>query len=378
MPQAIKDAGAARRLPHHLRQRAAEGRRGARRQRDGRAHEGRRLHRDRQDQHARVRARLAHLQQPVRRHAATPGIERSAPAAPAAAPRCAWRSACCRWPTAPTSWAACATPPAGTTCSACGPSQGRVPAVAASRRVGRASSAPKARWRAACATSRSCCRSRPATIRARRCRSRRAAQTSCRGARRRRARPAHRLARRPGRPPARIEPGIARRPAKRRCARMAGDGAVVEPVTLDRHRPRPRCGRPGSCGAARWWRRASAPLLTLPGARAQHQARGAVGVRPGAGAEPRATSCAPARCARDLYAAPARAVRALRRAGAAGGTGVAVRREPSIGRSRSPAARWTPTTAGWRPRSTPPSPACRRSACRPASTPTAAGRWGCS
>ena len=36
---------------------------------DGRPHEGRRLHRDRQDQRARVRARVAHLQRRVRPHA---------------------------------------------------------------------------------------------------------------------------------------------------------------------------------------------------------------------------------------------------------------------------------------------------------------------
>ena len=39
----------------------------------------------------------------------------------AVARRWRWLSACCRWPMARTSWAACATPPAGTMCLVCGP-----------------------------------------------------------------------------------------------------------------------------------------------------------------------------------------------------------------------------------------------------------------
>ena len=88
------------------------------------------------------------------------------PAAPAVVLQCAWRSACSRWPMAPTSWAACATRPRGTTCSACGPARagcrcGRAPTS------GSPNSAPKGRWRATCATWRRCCRpGRPRRARA--------------------------------------------------------------------------------------------------------------------------------------------------------------------------------------------------------------------
>jgi hypothetical protein len=88
--------------------------------------------------------------------------------AAAAARRWPWRSACCRWPTARTSWARCATPPAGTTCSACARRR------AACRRrpsstSGSTSWAPRGRWAARWRTSRGCCRCRPVTIRHCRC-----------------------------------------------------------------------------------------------------------------------------------------------------------------------------------------------------------------
>ncbi len=205
----------------------------------------------------------------------------SAPVAPAAAPRCAWRSACCRWPTAPTSWAACATPPAGTTCSACGRARAACrcgpPPTSGSR-----NSAPKARWRAACATSRPLLSIQaghdpraPLSI------AQGPQDFSPHGADHS-ARRAHRLARRSGwasgaraRHRAGVRAGAAG-DGRRRCGHRA--------VELDRHSTSTVCGRPGSSGGACWWRRASAQRCAHAGRHARaDQARGAVGVRPGAG-----------------------------------------------------------------------------------------------
>ena len=165
MPQAIKDAASANRLRHHLWQRAAEGQRGARRQRDGRAHEGRRLHRDRQDQHARVRPRLAHLQQAcfgVTGNAWDPSV--SAGGSSGGAAVCLAQRLL---PVADGSdfMGSLRNPAGWNHVFGMRPSQGRVPLWPPM--PGSRSSAPKGRWRAACATSHRCCRSRPATIRER-------------------------------------------------------------------------------------------------------------------------------------------------------------------------------------------------------------------
>ena len=69
MPQAIKDLAAAKGLPMTMGSRLLEHFVPDFDSADGGAHEGRRLHRDRQDQRARVRPRLAHVQRRVRRDA---------------------------------------------------------------------------------------------------------------------------------------------------------------------------------------------------------------------------------------------------------------------------------------------------------------------
>ncbi len=61
--------GQRRRSAHHPGLAADEGLHCPGRRPDGRAHEGGRLHRHRQEQHARIRPRLAHLQRTVRHHA---------------------------------------------------------------------------------------------------------------------------------------------------------------------------------------------------------------------------------------------------------------------------------------------------------------------
>ena len=107
-----------------------------------RLRKGRRdLHR--QDQHAGVRAGLAHLQSGLWHHPQRLRPAQDRPAAAAAAPRCRWRCACCRWPTAPTMAAACAIRPAGTMYSAFAPAIG-----ARSRRRARCLAAVHGRRRA--------------------------------------------------------------------------------------------------------------------------------------------------------------------------------------------------------------------------------------
>ena len=140
-------------IPHHARLAAAARLRAGRRRADGRAHEGGRLHRRRQDQHARVRPRLAHLQRGLRRdpqrlRSDTIGGRqqrrrggRAGDADAAGRRRQRLR------------WAACATPPAGTTSSASGRARAACRAGAGAGRVGDATSAPKDRWRARSRTS---------------------------------------------------------------------------------------------------------------------------------------------------------------------------------------------------------------------------------
>ena len=74
-----------------------------------------------------------------------------------------------RWPTAATSWAACATRRPGTTSSACARARGGC-RCGRHRTSGSPSSAPRDRWRAACAIWRCCWTCRPGTTRACRCR----------------------------------------------------------------------------------------------------------------------------------------------------------------------------------------------------------------
>jgi amidase len=62
-------------------------------------------------------------------------------------------------------------------------------------------------------------------------------------------------------------------------ARLAAHGAIVEPTALGFDPT--RCGRPGWCGAARWWAPRWRRLLKQPGATRADQARSAVGARPG-------------------------------------------------------------------------------------------------
>jgi hypothetical protein len=102
---------------------------------------------------------------------ATPSIRPARRAARAAAPRSRWRRGCCPSPTAATPWGACATRPAGTTCSAF--ARARAGCRTGPRATsGSAISAPRGRWRGTCATSPCCSTSRPATTPACRSRSR--------------------------------------------------------------------------------------------------------------------------------------------------------------------------------------------------------------
>ena len=367
MPQAIKDTAQTAGIRTHARLAAAQGLRAGRGRAAGAADEGGRLHRHRQDQHAGVRPRLAHLQRGVRRDAQRVRPHASRPAAAAAAPRSRSPRACCRWPTAATSWGACATRRRGTTCSAC--VRARAACRAGRRRTsGSRSSAPKGRWRAPSATSRCCSTCRPATTRACRCRSR-ASRRSRRGCDelRRAQRRSHRLARRPRRPPGdgARHPRHAAKPALAppRGRRLRG--------RADRARLRARAALAGLAGVARRWLVAAriAPHLAKPENRAlikpealwEHDQAPSL-----SGAQMMQASVERSAFYQqmltlferfDFLALPTTQVWPF-----AGRRALAeVDRRPR---------RWTPTTAGWRWRSTPRSPACRASACRSASTPT--------
>ena len=244
------------------------------------AHEGGRLHRHRQDQHARVRPRLAHLQRGLRRHPqrlrpdevgrrqqrrrrrgagdahAAGGRRQRLHGQPAQPGRLEQRL---RLPAEP------------------GPGA----ALAGAGRLGDAAQHRRADGRAPCATSPRCSTCRPATTRARRSRS-----------------PPSRRSRRASTPSiraARASAGSATSAATWRWSRASSSvcerglrriealGGTVEPMAL------------GFAPERVWdawlvWRRwivaaRIAPFLEEPGESRADQARGALGIRPGPGAD---------------------------------------------------------------------------------------------
>ena len=103
---------------HHVGFAAARRLRARLRRAGGEPDEAGRLPRDRQDQRARVRSGFAHVQRGVRAHAQPVRPRRARRVAAAAVRQWRWPRECCRWPMAATTWARCATPRPGTTCSA--------------------------------------------------------------------------------------------------------------------------------------------------------------------------------------------------------------------------------------------------------------------
>ena len=314
----------------------------------------RRRDRDRQDQRARVRPRLAHLQRRLRHHAATPyDRAKTAGGCSGGAAVGARDAACCRWPTAATTWARCATRrrwnnvvrlPAVATAACRSPPPSE---VFESRR-----SAPKGRWAARVARRRRAARHAQAGS------DPRAAALDRRG---------------PG--------GLRRRrstPPTPRGSRIGwlgdlgghlpmepGDPRTLRGGAADALRRRGGPGRPRLRSCARSWQacRDPAPLSTprwaleLPRERIEAgDPRG----RPRRARGHRARRCTRPRRDADRASPqrPARCCATLRRAGAAERAGLPVRRRDPLAAARSPGGRWTPTTAGWRWSSTRRWPAC--------------------
>ena len=301
----------------------------------------RRRHRHRQDQRARVRPGLAHLQPGVRHHAERLGHDAQrrrqqrrrgggAGAAAAAGGRRQRHDGLAAQPGRLEQRLRPAPEP--------GPRALPLPATATWR-----SSAPKARWAAPCATWRCCCRCRPATTRASRCRSRRTAAPS----RSRCSRPPRGLrigwlGDLGGHLP--IEPGILPL-CEAALRRFEALGALVEP-----HAP----GLPLRRGvadladvAALPRRRHARPAGRRPGEARAAEARGAVGIRPGPGPERPAGLCGQ-RQPHALLPPHGRACSSASTCWCCPRAQVWPFPADGPGRARSPAGRWTPTTAGWR------------------------------
>ena len=271
---------------HHLRLAAAARLRARRRRADGAAHEGGRLHRHRQDQHARVRPRLAHLQRGVRRHAQRLRPDADRPAAAAAAPRSRWRTRMLPVADGSDFMGSLRNPAGWNNVFGFRPSQGRVPAVAGAGRLGhaarhrRADGAHGERPRAAAR------RAGRLRRRARRCRWPRGV---VRGRGSTTLRPAATARPRIGwlgdlGGYLAIEPGILD-VCGRGLRRLATLGCAVEPIALG-FAPE-RSGTPGCVGATGCVAGRIAPYLVKPDEPRPHQARGAVGARPGRRADRR-------------------------------------------------------------------------------------------
>ncbi len=306
--------------------------------------------RDRQDQRPRVRLRRPDVQPRVRadpqpvRHVAHARREQRRRRGRR------WRPGCCPSPTAATTSARCATPPRSATCSASGPSIGRVAALPTDDRVPARHGHPR--------------RDGPQPGR------RRAADGDHR-------RPGARAAvQHPG------GPGAVRRAARSGSsgARVAwlgdlGGHLAMEPGILELC-ARALAGSPFDVDAPEpgfdpeeVWRATitlrffdATWLLDLDqeqlkpelryeaeGAGTPHRARRCSGPRPSA----RGSSRPSARCSTATTSSRCRAPRCSRST------------SRPTGRATSPAARWTPTIAGWRWSPTPRSPGCPRSACPP-------------
>ena len=130
--------------------------------------------------------------------------------------------------------------------------------------------------------------------------------------------------------------------ALQRCAQ---EGSVVEPAARGFDADQRLAGLAGVAPRAGGAARGSA---AAPPRRARaDQARGVVGARPGAGPAFHGLH-AGQRGTHRVPRALAAALRALRRAGAAGRAGVAVPGWRTLAAERGAGERWTPTTAGWR------------------------------
>ena len=317
MPQAIKDMASTAGLRTTLGLAAAARPRPRRGRPDGRAHEGGRLHRHRQEQHAGVRPRLAHLQRGVRHHPQRLRSEQigrrqqrrrrgragHADAARRRRQRLHGQSA------QPRRLEQRVRPSAEP-----GPRAG----VAGRRRLGHPARHRRADGRNV-ETSRGCSTCRPATTRA--CRSRSAAQPSFAGrlrdARARALRIA--LARRPRTAAWRWKPASSTS-ASRRCGVSKGG---LRGRAGGARLPCEGSGAPGCGGGAGWSPAGSRRTWREPGEPRADQARGAVGARQGGRAERRRDD-AGERDRTRLLSAAGDPLRALRRPGAAERAGLAV------------------------------------------------------
>ena len=267
------------------------------------------------------------------------------PAAAAAARRSRWRRACCRWPTAATSWASLRNPAGWNNVFGFRPSQGRVPSLAGRRRLrhaarhrgpdgahgeGRGDAAGRAgRLR----------RPRAAVARRRREVRRRAWTASTR----RRVRIGWL---------GDLDGYLAMEPASLDVCEAALrrlEGARLHGRAGDARLPAgAKSGTRGWCGDAGSSPRASRRILKNPENRDLIKPEALWEHDQGAAPHRRRRARTRASSARAFYQHDAASVRALRLPRAAERAGVAVRRRASAGRRASPAARWTPTTAGWR------------------------------
>ena len=311
---------------------AAHGLRARARCADGRADEGGRLHRHRQDQHARVRPRLAHLQRGLRRHAQRLRPARTSAGGSSGGAAVALATRMLPVADGSDSMGSLRNPAAGTTCSASARARAACRA-GRRRRLGRALGTEGPMARTVTRPRRCCSTCRPATTRACRCRSRRAPRRSPR-----RWTLATRAALRIGwlgdlDGHLAMEPGILELCA-RGAARARRLGCIVEPTRSAS--PRARLADAGSRGALVVGARI-APHLANPANRALIKPEALWEIDHGArltGLRPSQASGRAHRCS----TADARPLRALRRARAADRAGLAVPRRVALAAARSPAA----------------------------------------